>query len=1463
MTDRLPPTVTEAESETLDMRGERKTFLAGEIVGDRYQILALLGRGGMGEVWQAFDLKLRVDVALKALRSDIFKNERRRESLRQEVRSARDVVSPNVCRLYDLHEMEGLELVSMEFVDGQTLLDVMWERAPLDLQEAQDIASQFLAGLEAIHHIGLVHRDIKPENIMLTRAGRVVVMDFGIAREEAEGSGTVSGTAAYMAPEQAAGQAVDARADIYSAGVVLAEMVNPEGLKNRESRESVWEAVRAEPAKIPDSPWATVITKAVAKDRDHRFDSAADLTRALEDVTLRVIGADNLHPYPGLAAFTEDDAEYFFGREAEVEQMWRKLEGPPRMLGLVGPSGAGKSSFIAAGLAAHAPTAWEIIRSTPGNAAISSLGAAVARETAGDPNAVELLPRFGKADVAVDLISRWAGRSSHSLLIVDQFEELFTQNSVDEQIRFTEMLKRFVLEADVHVLLSMRDDFAVSCNNHEPLRPIFHELTVLNSPAGANLRRALVKPALACSYRFEDDELVDEMLIEVEGERGALPLLAFAAARLWDMRDRKTGLLTRQTYQDIGGVGGALAQHAEATIDRIGIERIPIVRELFRNLVTAEGTRALREWDELLSVFEEAQREPAAEVLRKLVQARLLTSYEVREDEHEPRRRVEIIHESLLATWPRLVRWQTQDADSVQLREQLRQAAKTWNEQGRSDDTLWTGSAYREFESWRERFTGGLSKAEEAFAAAMRALAARRRNRRRFAVATIIVVLLAVLSVVGISRQKAIAEARRAEASKLVMLGNSVLEEGRTQALAYSIAALEHNDSKPARHLATKSLWAGPPATFLPFEQGAWSIDFDTNGDRMAVGHSTGLLRVYPRDGGPVITLDDFEGQHGLLLPGFSADGQLFVSGASRANGEIRIWNTDSWKVNRILQTSDLVEVGQNGSLAAFGLFEPGGTSLLSISATRWTANTTIPERNFVVHRWPLKGSDPQWIGSVDVTGSLFAATRGRDAFVSAHSANLFFHHVGQTGLGTPRLIFSHPDSLDMVRRPGFDPSGERFALCDREGRLFVWDIGETNRPRVFHAPRGDPMKTSFSPDGSRLAVAIDPVGGALWDLAGPAGALPLTFDGHARYGLEFSPDGQWLMTAMGPRWQLAMWPVTNQYWRILDGHEGAISAIEFSNDGSVLYSQGASDGKVLAWPLSGMDLESPEVVYQAGPHFGTGLAIDPKGRFIIVSTDEVVLKVSLEGGSITEYDAAWKTALDNTGRYIAAQLKVSPTIVVTDLESEERWELSGPGEGHASEPYFDQEGRLLITRGGVLSRWNPIDESTEVLLEDVPWGFPYPDGRIVIPGEGKRWLIDLETGKRTEFPLKGTAGAWNVNPSGSIVARGGRDGTVSVWSFDDQILHVLLGHNGPVREPRISPDGKWIATHGADHTIRLWPMPDLSNRPFHDLPIDDLLSRLKALTNLRAVPDDEADFGYTISADFGTYSGWAEVPEW
>ena len=349
-------------------------------------------------------------------------------------------------------------------------------------------------------------------------------------------------------------------------------------------------------------------------------------------------------------------------------------------------------------------------------------GAAAARAVRGPGEAFETLVRWRKAH-------------AEALLVVDQFEELFTLCSPEAQARFAALLGRLAGEAGVHVLLSMRDDFLMRCHEHEALAPVFAELTPLGPLAGEALRRALEEPAKAEGFRFEEG-LVGKMTGAVEGERGALPLLAFAVSRLWEKRDRERKLLTQEAYAEIGGVAGALARHAEATLERIGAERQGMVREVFRNLVTSQGTRAACDREELLSVFPD--RKAAEEVLGQLVAARLLTSWEmpIAEGAGEGvatapapgRHRIEIVHESLLRSWLRLVRWQAQDAEGSLLRDQLKQAAHLWDEKGRPADLLWSGTSFREYAVWRERYPGALTAIEEAFA---RAMTERARRRRR------------------------------------------------------------------------------------------------------------------------------------------------------------------------------------------------------------------------------------------------------------------------------------------------------------------------------------------------------------------------------------------------------------------------------------------------------------------------------------------------------------------------------------------------------------------------------------------------------------------------------------------------------------------------------------------------------------------------------------------------------------
>ena len=209
-------------------RGHRATdrFQAGDVIDDRYRIVGLLGRGGMGEVYRADDLKLGQPVALKFLPEGLERDPVRLERFLDEVRTARQVTHPHVCRVYDIGEVAGQHYLSMEYVDGEDLASLLRRIGRLPQERAVEVARQICAGLAAAHAQGILHRDLKPANVMLDGRGRVRLTDFGLASLATDiGRGDVtSGTPAYMAPEQLAGREVTVRSDIYALGLVLYEL---------------------------------------------------------------------------------------------------------------------------------------------------------------------------------------------------------------------------------------------------------------------------------------------------------------------------------------------------------------------------------------------------------------------------------------------------------------------------------------------------------------------------------------------------------------------------------------------------------------------------------------------------------------------------------------------------------------------------------------------------------------------------------------------------------------------------------------------------------------------------------------------------------------------------------------------------------------------------------------------------------------------------------------------------------------------------------------------------------------------------------------------------------------------------------------------------------------------------------------------------------------------------------------
>ncbi len=257
----------------------------------RYRILGLLGSGGMGNVYRAFDTELDEVVALKVLRHDLADRREVVERFRREVKLARRVTHRHIARVFDIGESEGEKVLTMELIDGPSLAEVLAERRSLPVAEALELAMIVCDGLTAAHDAGVVHLDLKPGNVLIERGGRVVITDFGIARALAEVHATdvALGTPAYMAPEQVEGRVdVDARADLYALGALLYEMVTGQPPWSGTSFYAVASARLREPppdprAVRPDLPagLSEIVARAMALRPEDRYPSAVELALAL------------------------------------------------------------------------------------------------------------------------------------------------------------------------------------------------------------------------------------------------------------------------------------------------------------------------------------------------------------------------------------------------------------------------------------------------------------------------------------------------------------------------------------------------------------------------------------------------------------------------------------------------------------------------------------------------------------------------------------------------------------------------------------------------------------------------------------------------------------------------------------------------------------------------------------------------------------------------------------------------------------------------------------------------------------------------------------------------------------------------------------------------------------------------------------------------------------------------------
>ena len=316
-------------SPTRTMLGPVLHLKKGQMIGGKYKIIQKVGVGGMGIVYKAEDAKLKRNVALKFLPSELTRDKKAKARFVQEAQAAAALNHPHICTVYEVDEADDQTFIAMEFIEGLTLKDKI-EVGPLAIEDAIDIASQVAEGLGEAHKKGIVHRDIKPANIILTAGGKAKIMDFGLAKlswgADLTKPSMIMGTVAYMSPEQARGEPVDHRTDIWSLGAMLYEMLTGEKPFQKSHEQALIHSIlNDQPKKISDtrsdipSYLEKVISKALEKNADRRFQTAEEMLQKLKqspplifpeaNKSIVVLPFENLSPDPEQEYFCDGMTE--------------------------------------------------------------------------------------------------------------------------------------------------------------------------------------------------------------------------------------------------------------------------------------------------------------------------------------------------------------------------------------------------------------------------------------------------------------------------------------------------------------------------------------------------------------------------------------------------------------------------------------------------------------------------------------------------------------------------------------------------------------------------------------------------------------------------------------------------------------------------------------------------------------------------------------------------------------------------------------------------------------------------------------------------------------------------------------------------------------------------------------------------------------------------------------------------
>ena len=820
-------------------------------------------------------------------------------------------------------------------------------------------------------------------------------------------------------------------------------------------------------------------------------------TRVIAEVELDADASeDDAPPYLGLVPFASSDAPRFVGREAEIDSLVNRLRQRALQV-VVGPSGAGKSSFLHAGVLPALPPSWKSISLRPGSAPLSSLAARLAFAGLDTDDLRDVLERV--PGHAAKLIARDIGPGM-LVIVIDQLEELFTQCSdVTERLQFAQVIAQLAAsaEAPIRVICAIRDDFLMQLDAMAPLRALLAPaLVLLGNPSREALVRIVVEPAARAGYALSDPQLAHDMVSAVVDRPGALALLSFTASRLWELRDRRFRQLTRNAYDAMGGVGGALGRHAETTLDQCSTSEHRLVREIFRHLVTADGTRAQITVDEL---HQRLAAPRADAVVDKLVTARLVEVSEGHGENH-----VGIIHEALIDAWPRLQGWIREDVDDSRMRDQIRAAARQWHDRERPRSLLWREDVLVDLQRWLRRTSApSLSEIETAFVESSLHDSRRVKRLRRAAGVILFGVLILLsgflyLSVLATRASQELAEHRLVD-SYVERARQALLSGHFGEALAYTAAAMARGDrSEIARFILARAADTQlAEQARLPGLTGFdLSASFSSDGLRVLTASSSGI-RMWETETRKL--LYEVENGNAIRAAMFSADGREIYTAA--VSGAVRIRRAVDGALVR-----ELSHDAPDGSHVSY-------RKLAISSDGRFLA--ALAESGAVVHVWDAATGTFAHEVPIGRPGNRYTLTFSADGrWLAANSGNE--PHVIDT-LSWESTTLPGPN-LNGVTDLSFDPRGNQLAVVTSTGDASLWSISTGTRIHHLQEIGAAILHVAYSPDGRYVIIASrdgtkrvwDPTTGApLLEFKDHTGAVTwVEFDATSRFVVSTATDG-------------------------------------------------------------------------------------------------------------------------------------------------------------------------------------------------------------------------------------------------------------------------------------------------------------------------------------------------------------------